>query len=227
MRDLLRGNQTTAKIIIISGPDGVGKTTQALELLKVLRSRGTKSKYVWLRFNHMVALPVLALLKIMNLNTSQSLPNGGMANELNLKDRHVLQAVYETAMLVDMALASFLKITIPTALGSTIVCDRYTVDAAVDIMVATRDTEYHRKPLGEMLLRLGPANRINVVMICNTKELRERREDLVADRHIDDKARFYGFIADSQRYMTLDVTGKGVYEVTSMLIDRMNLSRSG
>ena len=205
----------SSRLICISGPDGVGKTTQIKMIIQDFNKRGFSTKYVWLRFNNLLALPVLMIIKISGRNREKELEDGKRIGFYDLKDTKLLKIGYEFSLLLDLWLAAIFKISIPRILGKTVVCDRFALDTMIDISISIGNQEFYATSIGKMFLRLIPSDCTMIVMIADDESLRARRSEIAHDDFLEDRVRLYKTIGMKSGYTMVNVTGKSIEEVHS------------
>ena len=183
------------RLICLSGPDGVGKTTQAHRLVRALRSDGRKAVYRWLRFSHVLATPILALMRFRGLTIVRESSNGTAVGSHNLENSIHLSRLYKVALLLDMLVATFFKLRLRMALGTSIICDRYIVDAIVDTMVSTGDYEFHKSTIGRALLKIAPGCAQHIIITASPEVLVTRRNEIGYDERLETRVELYSKVA--------------------------------
>jgi len=177
-------------LICIVGPDGVGKTTHARLLVKAYRNNGIRSDYVWMRFHHILSLPLLALARRSGLTEIQRYTNGRKAVYHNFGRVKPFAMAYRWLLLVDTLIAIMIKVYPKVALGSTVVCDRFVYDTLVDLIISTNDTKVLRYFTTRLFLSLASKSKA-VVMIADPEALKARREDVLHDRNLNLRMELY------------------------------------
>ena len=162
--------------ILISGPDGSGKSTIAKHIARILRKRGYPVYYVWLRYPRLLSIFPLLISKI----TSRTIKIEKRG--LCLHKYHAfytlppLGKLYEIAILLDYIIYRTIKVWIPNKLGYVVIVDRSMLDIAIDIYIETR-----RIPA--IILRYLSYEAMNInsssklVIIATYKNLLSRRKD--------------------------------------------------
>jgi len=183
-----------ARLICIVGPDGVGKTTQARLLEKTYRGRGIPATYVWMRFHHVFSLPLLALARLLGLTEVQHLTSGGTASNHHFNRVRPVAIAYAGLLLLDTMVATGVKVCLRLAMGKTVICDRFTYDTLVDLMISTEKRDVANSFVTRCFLLLA-TRAIAVIIMATPQALRLRREDIREDRYLDWKIELYSILS--------------------------------
>jgi len=121
-------------LISISGIDGAGKTTLAKEVVKSLREKGIKCKYVYGRLKPLLSKPFILIGKktLLGKKSSSDYETYILIKEDKIPKHPFLSKIYQGILLIDYILQAFFKIKIPVLLGRSIICDRYIYDTVIN-----------------------------------------------------------------------------------------------
>jgi thymidylate kinase len=211
----------TNGLICFVGPDGCGKTTQVDGLIAHLKAEGVESKYVWLRFFHLFSIPILLAGRLLNYTEVKHYGDGTIIGIHHFSKSKLLSSIYIITTTIDMFIAILIKISIPRAIGKkTIVCDRFTYDALVDLMVSTGKYDLYRKKTGRALNRLVPRGASVITLLAEPSIITQRRPDVLHDPNFNLRVRLYGQISE---YFGLPVIDTSLSEekVRDMILARM------
>jgi energy-coupling factor transporter ATP-binding protein EcfA2 len=166
-------------IIIISGPDGSGKSTIAKILRTELKKRGYPVYYTWLRYPRLFSLLPLLISRFIG-TTLEIRIDGVCKSVLHAYYRvPILGKLYELAILVDYLIYKFFKVYIPSLLGFIVIIDRGLLDILIDVYVETRKFP---KLLHVYLERESKkTNSSRVLIIASYPTLISRRRDNLCD----------------------------------------------
>ncbi|MEM3386086.1 MAG: glycosyltransferase [Nitrososphaerales archaeon] len=193
-------------LIFIIGPDGVGKTTQAKILVKVLRNNGIPAEYVWMRWNHKLSLMILALARLLFLTRIERLGNRKRLAYHYFNRIKPVALIYSYTVVFDTLFSVFTKIYLRLWRGKYVICDRSPYDTLVDLMVSTRNPNLLHSFVGKLLLRV--ANKAAIVMLtARPQVLKTRRIDVYYDKDLELKVRFYDELSKILRPNVVNAEG--------------------
>jgi hypothetical protein len=168
------------RLICLIGPDGVGKSTFGQQFIESVIARGGKAQRAWLRFPHIVSIPILVYCRLAGLSYYFE-REGVRYGVWEMWRSRWVPWLFPWLQLIDTALYLIFKVHIPLWLGRTIVCDRFVHDVLIDIMIGIRDERLYEKTVGRLFLRLVPG-RAEVVCIDSPAEVVfKRRPELKHD----------------------------------------------
>ncbi|KYC45235.1 MAG: thymidylate kinase [Candidatus Methanofastidiosum methylothiophilum] len=190
------------KIISIIGPDGVGKTTQIELLISKLNEKGLRYESKWLRFNHFFSLPLLALARFMGLSEIITLESGNRLGYHYFYRSRAISALYAFLLLADTMINTFFKVYIPVFIfRRNIIYDRFIYDTMVDLMVSTGNMSETYSTLFSGLI---PRKSISILLITDTETLRQRRDDVMYDKALEQKINRYHQLSEKFNIPTVD-----------------------
>lgn len=198
----VRGNSggnamSESRLICIIGPDGAGKSTQAEMLLKSLSHQGHDCEYRWLGFNHYLSLPLLGVARLVGLSEIETLDSGREVGYHHFERSKLVTKLYPVLLLVDTLLAYLVAVAWPrNQLNKSLVCDRFIHDTVVNIMLSTDQPDFIDTVVCNLYFRLVPDDAEVFVLMADEETLRNRRDDVEADRNISEKIRYYQILAD-------------------------------
>ena len=182
--------------IIFSGIDGSGKTTQIKLIAKCLKERGLKYKYIWLRSASYTSLLFSAFFHLLKYVMKKDLEYG---NKVIVKVKCWL-------FTIDMFIRSIIRIRIPMKMGYYILCDRFVLDAIVDIISEKENIDPLRSIIGKLLLALNPRRSITIVLDVDEHEAYKRKMDIINVDYLKKRRRLYIKMADILRIPIIDGT---------------------
>ena len=193
--------------ICITGIDGVGKTTHVNLLLEHLREKGIKCQYKWLRFHHYLSLPLLVFCRVAGYTRVSTLGGTQKCSYHEFYRSKIISMIYPWILLMDTFLSTTVKVYIPMLFGNTVVCDRFVYDTLIDLSVATKEPEIHKKLVGKLFLILIPNNAKFVMLILDKQTILSRRPELKDDVTFDERFSLYEQFADRFSIDTVDNAG--------------------
>lgn len=196
-----------SRIIGVTGVDGSGKTTLTTWLREELQARGHAPGFVWSRFNNYLSLPFLAMTRMTGHNIYRDCAGVRMGfhefERLPLPVRQLFVAL----QLVDVNIATLLKINWPSRHTPVTICERGPWDTLVDVAA---DTAYEglasERALG--LFAGQVKNRADIVLIDRDADLIEAaRPELVFDDKLRLRQKLYRRLGRAGGWMFLDNNG--------------------
>jgi len=167
--------------ILVSGPDGSGKTTIARLIVKLLRQRGYPVLYTWLRYPRLLSLFPLLISRIIGTTTIIKLDNACKYTYHSYATVPILGKLYELSILIDYMIYKFIKVHIPNMLGFIVVVDRNLLDIAIDVYIERRATP---KLLLYYLGREAKNALTKIVILASLQNLLTRRKDNLCNPHL-------------------------------------------
>jgi len=196
------------RIIALVGPDASGKTSLANLLVDLLLKEGIKFRYRWMRFHHLLSLPLLGCARIVGLSESRTLRNGKSISLHHFYRSKFFSVAYSIALFVDTVLFTIAKIYFPLlVLRRNLICDRFTYDTIVDLMVSTGTSDFRDARITRAFLMLVPRNAEIVMLMADEEVLVRRRDDIIHDENLRTRLLIYKRIAEELGITIVDTHG--------------------
>ena len=118
-------------IIVFSGTDGSGKSTQIEMISNYLESNQYKIKVVWGRGGY---TPLFSSLKkILRVLLTKKIPQAGISQSRDkMLKRKSISKTWLTIAILDLFLFYGLYVRILSLFGFVVICDRYIEDTEID-----------------------------------------------------------------------------------------------
>ena len=212
-----------SQCLCLTGVDGTGKTTQAMELVKYFRARGKKCTYVWLRFPHLFSIPILAYARLTGLTRYVEIEGQRYGSWEFYRSKWV-SAVFPWLLLLDTFVFAIVRIYIPLLLGYIVICDRFVYDILVDLMVALRQDGYHSTRVGRLFFTLLPRGTKAILLDLDVACIRQRRDDLKGDSTLRLRRKLYLRLAKDRDIPVVIPVGS-VEEARGEILELIGASR--
>lgn len=122
-----------AKVVVFSGIDGCGKSTQIELLVKLYESRGEKYKMIWARPG---STPFILLLKSFARFFFKSLPKVGRSYQREeLLKKSKIGKLWFFLSFIDLIYIFKIKVPILKFIGYKIIHDRHIFDSIIDYQI--------------------------------------------------------------------------------------------
>lgn len=174
--------------IILSGPDGTGKSTIVEGLHRHLRG-GREVEVTWRRFGFILARGLNLVAKGMGWSYYEETPFEPVGYH---HYRGVFARIYIIASFVDCLLVIMPRWWVHDQLNrsKTQIVDRYLIDITADLILSTANSRavlwcFHH------ILKRHIRKETCIVLTCDPKVVIQRRPDIIYDRSYLDKVRIY------------------------------------
>lgn len=225
-------NRNTGKkknvIIVLSGLDGSGKSTQAKLLAEKLSKLGIESVTIWNRWEPRISAPLIKLAK-KYLTTKEKVIEKDYSSFTMAKQKRMKsgwkRALWQLMVWCEYLFEVYGRIIIPMIKGKTIVFDRYFYDTAVDIAINfDLQAVEMEKILSHPLLRFYPKP-MALIMIDIEPEIGAlRKSDGTPAAYLADRKPYYLSIAEILDAPVVDgnksteEVSKEIWQIVSSLI---------
>ena len=190
----------SGKFICLTGIDGAGKTTLASLVVDAMNNNGTKAMYIYNRYIPILAKPALWLagaLLLRNKDIYGSYHEYSSSKRTASSSHPFLAEAYQYLLIFDYLIQIFAKITIPLALGKTVICDRYIYDTlATDLAIDFNYTDDKLEHTLKRFLNLCPVPDLTFLIDLPEEVAMSRKTDVPSIDYLKERRRFYLILAD-------------------------------
>jgi len=197
----------SARLVVLSGIDGVGKSTQAANLVAWARERGLRADVLWCRWDPLLTRPAIRLLNRYS--------SGGAAKDSSSSEhtrrrgfkRRVLsvaplRAAWRAAMVLDYGIRTSVRVRRARRRLDLLVLDRYWHDVIVDLSAGG---EMAKPP--RLLTMLLPRPDLVLVLELPEEQAIVRQPDALDLTHLRERRRLYGVVAAQPDAALVDASG--------------------
>lgn len=180
------------KIIIISGVDGSGKSTQLVLLAKYLRARGFRVKYLWLRWFAVLTYLLYLYARLTRRTIVVRTRSRPVHVHIFWVDS-LLRYSYPRLILFDIILWFTLNKLVARVKGyDVLLIDRFVLDVLVDLLWEVRDVKFLKSILVRSMWRYV---RSTAILTVEPREVIKRKSDVVSLREVAFKKRCFEILA--------------------------------
>lgn len=191
------------RVICVSGIDGSGKSTLVDWIADRARDAGQEPVVLWLRFNHVLTKPLLALCRLIGL-TRYEVVDGIRVGYHDFFRSRLVAWTFVLLQYVDALRVRWF--CIGPKLGDprkVLILDRYVYDILVDLGVDTRLAGLCDNWAGRWFNRLLPRGAVCLHLIRGKEELLEARPEAAVDDNFPLRLRLYEALVDRQEVITI------------------------
>ena len=210
------------RIICLIGMDGTGKTTHAIGIIDYLRKHGYKYRYVWFGSPYFFSFPFMVICRLLGFTKTHHLANGFVFSEHLYFKNKSLSWIWPWVQFIDLMFFVGLRVYWPLKAGFTVVCDRFTPDNLVELMVDIRDEKLHKRLVGQLLLKMKPEGCNIFLLDVNESFAFQRKQDLPNLDYLVQRRRKYRSIASELRIPIINAE-RSFWVVNNEIIGNINL----
>lgn len=185
-------------MIVLSGLDGSGKSTQAAVLARELADRGIRSRAVWNRWEPTVSAPFIRLAK-KHLARRENTAQGDYRSFTDAKRRRMQsrwkREIWQIMVWGEYAFQVHWR-TLRRRIGGIVICDRYVYDTLIDIAINFSVAPGDLPALtGHPLLSLFPKPALVIFIDIDPETGASRKSDGTPAAYLADRRAYYRELA--------------------------------
>jgi hypothetical protein len=196
----------SAQLVALCGIDGVGKSTQAANLVAWARERGLKADTLWCRWDPWLARPAIRLLDRYASRGTAEAGAGEHTRRRGFKRRVLsvapLRAAWRSLMVLDYGIRTGVRVRRARRRLDLLVLDRYWHDVIVDLSAGG---EMAKPP--RLLTLLLPRPGLVLVLELPEEQALVRQPDSIDLTHLRERRRLYGVVATRPDAALVDASG--------------------
>jgi hypothetical protein len=215
---LEKSNELVMKNIMLSGPDGTGKSTIANAIIYRLNESNNEISHVWLRFNHYLA----KFINMFGRLTGKSYYETYSWGKLGYHDyTGIIGFFYIIAVYIDHLIFNIFLRKRHLKSNKNYLIDRFIIDIIADLIVDTNRSKmlfFLFAPFLKKELKLAHA----FILKCDKEIVVSRRKDILDDKSYDAKILAYKLIAARFNITTVDSGQLSIEESVNKIISAVS-----
>jgi thymidylate kinase len=211
------------KLLYLCGIDGSGKTTQMSLIANQAAAKGIKYKYVWLRWVALFSYVVYGVGRVLGYTKWKPNPrNNGLWDEHYFYRNPIFSKIWVWMFTIDYSLFTFFRLKLPLWSGRLVLCDRFVIDALVDLMYETRDYALCERLIGRLVFSLLPKESLTIMLDISEEEAYRRKLDIPLIQPIRDRRKLYQMIAKKTGVMVINAE-QDCFIINQIIQQRLNI----
>jgi thymidylate kinase len=190
------------KVVYITGPDGIGKTTYLKSIEDKLIAGEKSTRHIWIRSPKIISKPLMAYCRFIGLTKYKKIDGITYGAHLFYKSK-IVSFIFPILQLIDFKIKWFLaKWSIKP--DDVVLFDRFSLDTLADLMVDTRKYQMHKNWVGRAFLKMLPENVDIIILHVNEEVIRSRKLDTLHDDHLALKIKVYQILSKDLNLKVID-----------------------
>ena len=200
-----------AFLIVMTGIDGSGKTTQAHMLVETLRNAGLEVSYVWTRWEQVLVRPLTTIWK-NRLKKDTGYADGRAIKNKPKKQKLLgnpfLRWLWLSAFFIDYGLQILVKVRFKMIRGCLIVSDRMFYDSVIDQAVNLgNNKDWLLDNLDSVWVKaIFPKPGMVLYIDCPSEVAFARKDDAPDIEYLSDRRTLYKHMAEKYGWIIIDGT---------------------
>jgi dTMP kinase len=198
-------------LIVLTGIDGSGKTTQAHLLVESLRNYGINVSYVWGRWEPFLLRPLIKRWKSRTAGVAEKKENAvNVMRERKkvLMNNHLIRWLWLICFFIDYGLQIFLKVRVRLFKGRMVVGDRIFYDSVIDqaVNLGSRKDGLLNGMDSLWFKIIFPDPSLVIYIDCPGDVAYKRKNDAPDIEYLESRRKLYLRLAERYGWSTLDGT---------------------
>ncbi|MDD4856913.1 MAG: hypothetical protein PHD74_02270 [Candidatus Krumholzibacteria bacterium] len=198
----------SSRLVVLSGLDGSGKSTQTALLAERLRAAGIPATEVWNRWKPTVSAVFIRLAK-RYLKARETLKEGDYRGFTEAKRREMKsgwrRSLWQLLVWSEYAAQVRARLFMRRATGTAVLCDRYVYDTLIDVAVNFSVAPENLKDLMDhRLLSLFPKPAVVIFIDIDPETGAARKSDGTPAAYLADRRGYYTSLAQALEAPIID-----------------------
>lgn len=192
-------------LIVVSGIDGSGKSSQLAWIAASLAAQHQSYTYLRLRWAALTAVPLLASARLLGYTSRRYNPRSqSVVVEQRYHEFPAMRALWPPLFAFDMTVKAWWQMLKPLRRGDWVICDRFALDAIVDVAAALRDERLLEGRFAASLLRLMPRDARTLVIDMDPMTAYRRKLDVLDPAYLEIRRPMFLRMADRLNIPVVD-----------------------
>ena len=207
------------QLIVFFGPDGSGKTTQAILLASHFQKQGFKVRLVWIRAHHSLASILSKILSSFGYYRS-IFSQGKSCKSFDVKLLPRLKRFWGFIEFISVLPWILIKVKLPLLLGYVVIAHRYVVDTVVSVAYFLGDNEFLSDYAAKVLLSMVSKGAFLVHLDAEVEVIKERRKEEELDLDfINFQRRCYLSFSAFFRALSINTSNENVMDTFKIILN--------
>lgn len=199
------------RLIVLTGIDGSGKTTQAQMLVDTLREDGLRVSYVWTRWKQILVKPLTQKWKSRlkkDTGDSDGRAKINKQKKQKLLSNPIFRGLWLGAFFIDYGLQILVKVRFKLIRKGLIISDRMFYDSVIDQAINLgRNKKWLLDSLDSVWMKIVFPKPDMVMYIDCPEEIAFSRKDDAPDlEYLVDRRELYKLMAEKYKWISIDGT---------------------
>jgi len=207
------------QLIVFFGPDGSGKTTQAILLASHFQKQGCKVRLVWIRAHHSLASILSKILSSFGYYR-RIFSRGKSSKSLDVKLSSRFKRFWSFIEFISVLPWILIKVKLPLLLGYVVIAHRYLVDTIASVAYFLGDNEFPSGNAAKILLAMISKGAFLIHLDAEIETIMERRKDEELDLDfIQFQRKFYLSFATLLGALSINTSSKNIMGTFQIILD--------